>query len=80
MLTVLTNDVIGDDYDARPYLVEFNAGEMRAMFTISITNDKVLESDELFHLTIDTSALPDGITPGSPDTATVTIRNDDSKY
>ena len=37
------------------------------------------ESDESFHLTIDTNSLPDDIIVGSPASATVTITNDDSK-
>ena len=55
------------------------AGETSGSYEISIVVDSMSESDELFHLTIDTNTLPDGITLGNPDSATVTIRNDDSK-
>ena len=56
------------------------AGERNGSFEISIIDDKMLESDELFDLNINTNTLPDGIIVGSPDTATVIITNDDSKY
>ena len=56
------------------------AGERNGSFEISIIDDKMLESDELVDLNINTNTLPDGITVGSPDTATVIITNDDSKY
>ena len=56
------------------------AGERNSSFEISIIDDKILENDESFDLNINTNTLSDGITLGSPDTATVIITNDDSKY
>ena len=56
------------------------AGERNNSFEISIIDDKILENDESFDLNINTNTLPDGIIVGSPDTATVIITNDDSKY
>ena len=56
------------------------AGETNGSFEISIINDTMVESDESFDLNINTNRLPDGITVGSLDTATVIITNDDSKY
>ena len=56
-----------------------HAGETSGSYEIPISADNMSENDELFHLTIDINALPDGIILGSPDSATVTIRNDDSK-
>ena len=40
----------------------------------------MLESDESFDLNIDINTLPDDVTLGSPDSATVTITNDDCKF
>ena len=55
-----------------------HAGETSGSYEIPISVDNMSENDELFHLTID-NTLPAGIILGSPDSATVTIRNDDSK-
>lgn len=44
-----------------------------------ISDDYVLEEDEIFYLTIDSSSLPNDITAGSPFQATVTITDDDCK-
>ena len=78
---VNSNDFIGvDDYIVGPYFVTIHAGETSGLFEIFIIDDKMLESDESFDLNIDINTLPDDVTLGSPDTATVTIINDDSKY
>ena len=47
-------------------------------FDIPIINDMILEDDENFTITIDPS-LPTGVTVGTPDQATVTIVDEDSK-
>ena len=44
-----------------------------------ISDDNVLEEDETFYLTIDSSSLPNDITTGSPLQVTVTIMDDDCK-
>ena len=49
-------------------------------FDVPITNDDVLESNEDFTLTINSSSLPDGVTRGNPGSATVNIRNDDGEF
>ena len=78
---VISNDHIGgDDYTIEASLVMIPAGETNGSFEISIIDDKMVESDESFDLNINTNTLPDGITLGSPDTTTVIITNDDSKY
>ena len=49
-------------------------------FDIPINNDMVLEGNENFTLTIDSSSLPPtGVTVGDPDQATVTIVDVGSK-
>ena len=69
----------GSDYVAGPYPIMIPAGGTTGSYEISVVVDNMLESEELFQLTIDTNTLPHGIILGSPDSATVTIRNDDSK-
>ena len=61
-------------------LVMIPARETNGSFEISIINDTMVENDKSFDLNINTNTLPDDITLGSPDTATVMITNDDSKY
>ena len=47
-------------------------------FNIPISDDKVLESDEVFKLTINISSLPNDVTANTSQ-ATVTIVEDDCK-
>ena len=70
---------MGFDYDSGPYTVTFPAGITTAHLTIPITDDRILESNEDFNLTIDASSLPNDVTTGSPQQATVTIAEDDCK-
>ena len=48
-------------------------------FNVTIIDDNVLEGDENFMLTIDSSSLPSSVTVGTPDEATVTIVDNDRK-
>ena len=56
------------------------AGAITVPFNISIVDDNILEGNEDFDITIIQSSLPDGVSRGSPGTATVNIADDDSKY
>ena len=67
------------DYTSGPYTVTIPAGQTNATFDIPINNDDILEDIENFTLTINSSSLPTGVTPGDPDVATVTITDDDRK-
>ena len=68
------------DYDSGPYTVTFPAGKTTVIFNIPINDDNILEGNENFILTINTSSLSDGVTRGDLDQATVTIvDNDDRK-
>ena len=49
-------------------------------FDVPIINDGIPEGNEDFTVTIDPSSLPNGVTPGTSNSATVTIRDDESKY
>ena len=69
----------GNDYTSGPYSVQFDAGEDRASFNVSINNDNILEGNEVFNLTVDASSLPGSVTVGDHGQATVTIVDDDGK-
>ena len=49
-------------------------------FNVSILDDKILEEDENFILSIDPSSLPCCVTIGNYDQATVTILEDECKF
>ena len=73
-------DAGSDDYDTGPYFLTIPAGTTSIAFnTTIISDDNVLEEDEIFYLTIDSSSLPNDITTGSPLQVTVTIMDDDCK-
>ena len=67
------------DYGSGPYTVTFPAGVTSVPFNVSIIDDMIFEGNENFILTIDRSSLPNDVTVGSPDQATVTIVDDDRK-
>ena len=70
---------LGDDYLSGPYTVSFPAGATSMQFNVSISADDILEHNETFRLTINSSTLPVGASTADPDQATVVIRNDDCK-
>ena len=65
------------DYNSGPYLVTFPAGMTSVTFDIPINDDSILEGNENFMLTIDQPSLPEGVTVGEPNEATVTIVDND---
>ena len=67
------------DYTSGPYTVTFPAGQTTATFDVPINDDNILEGNEDFILNIDGTSLPNGVTAGSPDEATVTIVDNDRK-
>ena len=67
------------DYDSGPYPITINAGQTNATFDVTINDDNILESNENFTLTINSSSLPTGVTHGDPGQATVTIMDNDRK-
>ena len=68
-----------DDYNSGPYNVTFLAGVTRVPFSVSITDDNVLEDNENFLLSIDFSVLPNNVTVDNISQATVTILDNDGK-
>ena len=69
----------GVDYTAGPYAVMFPAGQMSALFDITINDDNILERSETFTIDVDSSSLPTGVSVSSTSQATVAIDNDDCK-
>ena len=68
------------DYGSGPYSVTFSAGLTNATFDTPITDNVILETDENFMLSINSSSLPSRVTVGDLGQATVTIMDDDSKF
>ena len=67
------------DYTSGPYTVIIPGGSTTATFNVSINDDDIYEGNEDFMLTIDETSLPNGVTPGNPDEAIVTIVDNDRK-
>jgi len=67
------------DYVSGPYNFTIASGLTNITFNVSIINDNILEENEIFHLTIDPSSLPEDVHVGSPVLVTVTIVDDDCK-
>ena len=69
----------GIDYEYGPFDITFPAGETLAVFNVSINDDNIVEGNENFTLSINTSSLPNEVTIGNPVHTVVTIMDDDSK-
>ena len=67
----------GVDYTSGPYPVMFTAGQTDATFEVPINDDSILEYNESFVLTINSSSLPDGVNYGNPGEAAVIIVDND---
>ena len=70
-----------EDYGSK-YDVTFHKNITKVSLNITINDDKLLEPDEKFTLTINSASLPSNVNVDgdNPDSATVTILNDDCKY
>ena len=74
---IIYNTYVGSDYTGGPYNVIFLARRTRAMLTISVINDNILEVNESFSLAVDPAVLPSNV--ASTDQTTITIIDNDSK-
>ena len=70
----------GVDYSSGPYIIQFNVGMTRASFSIPISDDNILEDNELFDLNVNELSLPEDVDVGSIGQAIVSIVDDESKY
>ena len=68
--------VAGTDYNATSGTLIFNAGQTSKNFTVTIIKDTIDESDETVNLTL--SNPTGGVTLGTPNTAVLTIIDNDS--
>ena len=71
--------IIGGIHYTGPYIVTFPAGVTNVSFDVPIRDDNILESDEVFNLTIDPSSLPRHVTVTDPSQAVVTIIDNESE-
>ena len=69
-----------DDYVPGPYSITFTPGQTRQSLLFNIEEDNILESDEVFSFSIDSSSLPNGATTGNFATTNITILDDECKY
>ena len=69
----------GIDYVSGPYTVTFSAGKTEVSFDVTVTDDRLLESNERFQLSINSSSLPNRVTVDNPREVTVTIVDNDRK-
>ena len=67
------------DYGSGPYTVIFPAGMTRTPFDVPTTDDMILENNENFTLTIDSTTLPTVVIVGVPGEALITIVDDEGK-
>ena len=70
---------IGADYEFEKCDVTFQSGNNNMPLDITIIDDGLLEPDENFILTINSSSLPSHVDISDPGIATVTILNDGGK-
>ena len=69
----------GVDYGSGPYNVTFPTDTTTAQFDVTINDDKSLEIDKNFILTINTSSLSSRVMVADPNQAMVIIVDDDGK-
>ena len=71
------------DYDSGPYTVVIPTGNDTGILDVSITDDDVLEMNEIFQLSIESTSLPSKVFPSrtsrNPSMTTVYIIDDDSQ-
>ncbi|XP_065910088.1 uncharacterized protein [Dysidea avara] len=70
---------LGDtDYEQGPYMITFPTNITEAFYDISITDDNILEIDEILDITIDSHSLPYDVFVGNGSRAVVIIEDNDS--
>ena len=69
------------DYNFTSHNITFTTGVTRVTFNVTVIDDNIFESDEIFYLSITAhhGSLPNGVSIGYTNQATVTIDDDESK-
>ena len=70
----------GIDYVSGAYSVALPAGSTEVSFNVDIINDRFLESNEMFQLSIVSNKLPIRVIVTNPSEVTVTIVDNDRKF
>lgn len=70
----------GVDYNGGLYNITFFPWIVRTTFNISITDDSILEINEEFSLTINSTSLPTRIFSGNIQRTTILIADNDGKH
>lgn len=71
-----TNSLDGSDYVGGEFPIQFSARQQIQTFTIGITDDNIIENNELFQLTLTAEGL---LAVGDIGMATVNITDDEGK-
>ena len=67
----------GNDYEASPYTVSFDASQISAILMVSTVEDMVTELSEYFKVVITSTDQPDRVEIGSSNTSFITIEDND---
>ena len=78
-VSAISSLIGGGDYASGPYSVTIPAGHTSVSFDISITDDDLVEDDEILRLAIMPESLPYLVSRGNPGVAMITIVSDDGK-
>ena len=70
----------GEDYGSGPYSVTIPAKATSVQFNVNISDDKVLEMDENFILTIDISSSSERVMSTNRETTVIIVDNDGKYY
>ena len=69
----------GVDYNSGSYNVRFDAGVTNSSFIVMINDDNILETHEIFTLSVDLISLPSGVTFDHLNSARVIILANDGE-
>ena len=67
------------DYDSGPYTMIIPAKEEEGSISVSINDDSILEQNELFRLTVNSSSLPSRVITSPRNRVDVIIIDNDGK-
>ena len=77
MVISLSLSTAGYDYTPGPYTVDFTAGQMYATLMVSTMDDNITELSEYFNVMVISTDQPGAVEIVSPNTAFITIEDND---